>query len=275
MKKKTSEDYKWTFGIFFWGQNVPRWRIRWVAANSCYCCWQFSPLHAATAPTPVSYLTGATHQLAPRREHGNSLHLSGCWSIFTAGSRRRTTPAKLRKTVNRGSSSKYRLGGGGGVQRTGRKDPAYATVDKPGGETCSLFSFTFILWPGCWVSAGFSEAPLGVRAAPARHTGLPLLSAVPLQSARTADLGACGESGRHGRWRAQKKKKKTHCNALMTHLSELGPGFLLLHSSVGHQIIEYFSWGGEERGGEEERRAEEQLRHCCSHCMFPLRSRGS
>lgn len=44
----------------------------------------------------------------------------------------------------------------------------------------------------------------------------------------------------------------------MTHLSELGPGFLLLHSSVGHQIIEYFSWGGEERGGEEERRGEQR-----------------
>lgn len=30
----------------------------------------------------------------------------------------------------------------------------------------------------------------------------------------------------------------------MTHLPELGPGFLLLHSAVSHQIIKYFSWRG-------------------------------
>lgn len=50
--------------------------------------------------------------------------------------------AELRKTVNRGSISKCRLGRErGGASRGGRGgEPAYAT--KPGAETCSLFSFT-------------------------------------------------------------------------------------------------------------------------------------
>ena len=61
----------------------------------------------------------------------------------------------------------------------------------------------------------------------------------------------------------------------MTHLSELGPGFLLFHPSVGHQVVKYLSWI---------RRTENTsinnntivsaksafYQHCCSHKQFPL-----
>lgn len=181
--------------------------MRRVAADSCYYyCWQFSPLHAATAPTSVSCLTGATHQLAQRREHGNSLCLS---SIFTVGSLRWTPPAKLRKTVNRGSISKYSLWRGASRGR-GERNRLTQRQKKREPKPSFLFSFTLRKEINHPVPVGFSEAPLGVRAAPARCAGLPLCSVVPLQSVSTSDLGACGESGRPKWWRAQERKKKNN-----------------------------------------------------------------
>lgn len=135
---KTSRDQPWTFKISFWSQKAPWWRMSWAAGDSCYYCWQFSPLHAATASTSVSCLTGATHQLARWREQ----HCTS--SIFTVGPLSWTLTAQLRKTINRGNISKCRPGRGwrvGGIQGTGREGPSYAMLNTPGAQTCLLFLF--------------------------------------------------------------------------------------------------------------------------------------
>lgn len=90
------------------------------------------------------------------------------------------------------------------------------------------------------MSAGFSEAPLGVRAAPGYICALSFLCS-PRGRTILVHAVKADDPGDDGHARERERKKKTHCDVLMTHLSELGPGFLLLHSTVGHQIIEYFS----------------------------------
>lgn len=202
--------------------------------NFTFTCSSGSNINQRPPPKNHSYLTGAAHQPAPRQEHGNSFHLSQRWSIFTGGSPRRTAPASYARPS---AGERLKIQTGGRQKERGRGPGLHNS------EQMEQKVFSFILYyesaAGC-LTAFWSAT----RCQGSIYEAVPLWppsylrSIFPLQSAKKPDLGACGESG---------ARAMTGANAAtpMTHLPELGPGFLLLHSAVSHQIIKYFSWRGE------------------------------